>query len=51
MLASNVTVTNGIINLKYNQVILGSIHGVYDKTTDKMMVHIPLVVTSKYLHL
>jgi hypothetical protein len=51
MLARNVTVTNGVINLNYNQVNLGSIYGIYDKTTDKMMVHIPLVVASKYLHL
>ena len=51
MLASNVTVTNGVINLNYNQVNLGSIYGIYDKTTDKMMVHIPLVVASKYLRL
>lgn len=51
MLARNVTVTNGVINLKYNRVDLGSIYGIYDKTTDKMMVHIPLVVASKYLHL
>ena len=51
MLARNVTVTNGIINLKYSRVDLGSIYGIYDKTTDKMMVHIPLVVASKYLHL
>ena len=51
MLARNVTVTNGVINLNYNQVDLGSIYGIYDKTTDKMMVHIPLVLASKYLHL
>jgi hypothetical protein len=51
MLARNVTVTNGVINLKYNQVDLGSIYGIYDKTTDKIMVHIPLAVASKYLHL
>jgi hypothetical protein len=51
MLARNVTVTNGVINLKYNQVDLGSIYGIYDKTTDKMMVHIPLVVASKYMHM
>ena len=51
MLARNVTVTNGVINLKYNRVDLGSIYGIYDKTTDKMMVHIPLVVASKYLRL
>jgi hypothetical protein len=51
MLARNVTVTNGVINLHYNQVDLGSIYGIYDKTTNKMMVHIPLVVASKYLQL
>ena len=51
MVGSNVTVTNGIINLNYNQVNLGLIYGIYDKTTDKMMVHIPLVVASKYLRL
>jgi hypothetical protein len=51
MLARNVTVTNGVINLKYNQIDLGSIYGIFDKTTNKMMVHIPLVVASKYLHL
>jgi len=51
MLASNVTVTNGIINLNYGQVNLESIYGIYDKPTDKMMVHIPFAVASKYLHL
>ena len=51
MLASNVTVTNGIINLNYGQVDLRSIYGIYDKSTDKMMVHIPFAVASKYLHL
>ncbi len=44
MLARNATVTNGVINLNYNKVNLGSIYGIDDKTTDKMMVHIPLVV-------
>ena len=51
MLGRNVTVANGVINLNYSQVDLGSIYGIYDKTTDKMMVHIPLAVASKYLHL
>lgn len=51
MLASNVTVKKGVINLNYNQVNLGSVYGIYDKTTDKMMVHIPLVVALRYLHL
>ncbi|HET7149085.1 MAG TPA: hypothetical protein VFI73_11355 [Candidatus Nitrosopolaris sp.] len=51
MLARDVTVRNGVINLNYNQVDLGSIYGIYDKTTDKIMIHIPLAVASKYLHL
>lgn len=51
MLARNVTVTNGVLNLSYNEVNLGSIYGIYDKTTDKMTVHIPLAVASKYVHL
>ena len=51
MLASNVTVTDGIINLNYGQVDLGSIYGIYDKPTDKMIVHIPFAVVSKYLRL
>jgi hypothetical protein len=51
MLGRNVTITNGVINLNYNQVNLGSIYGIYDKTTDKMMIHIPFAVASKYLHL
>jgi hypothetical protein len=51
MLARNVTVTNGVLNLNYNEVNLGSIYGIYDKTTDKMTVHIPLAVASKYMHL
>jgi hypothetical protein len=50
MLARNVTVTNGVLNLNYNEV-KGSIYGIYDKTTDKMTVHIPLAVASKYMHL
>ena len=48
MLAKNVTVSNGIINLKYNQVDLGSIYGIYDMPTDKVTVHIPLSTVAKY---
>jgi len=48
MSARNVTVTKGVLNLNYNEVNLGSIYGIYDKTTDKMTVHIPLAVASKY---
>jgi hypothetical protein len=49
MLAKNVTVSNGIINLKYNQVDLGSIYGIYDIPTDKVTVHIPLSTVAKYV--
>jgi hypothetical protein len=50
ILAKNVKVTNdGLINLSYNQVDLGSIYCIYDKRTDKMTVHIPLIVTAKYI--
>jgi hypothetical protein len=51
MLARNATVTNGVLNMNYKEVNLGSIYGIYDKTTDKMTVHIPLAVSSKYMHL
>jgi hypothetical protein len=51
MLARNVTVTNGVLDLNYNEVNLGSIYGIYDKTTCKMTVHIPIAVASKYIHL
>jgi hypothetical protein len=50
MHAKNVKVTNdGLINLSYNEVDLGSIYGVYDKRTDKMTVHIPVIVAAKYI--
>ena len=35
MLARNVKITNGVINLNYNQVDLASIHRIYD-TADKI---------------
>jgi hypothetical protein len=50
MFAKNVTVTDGI-NLNYDKVDLGSIWGIYDKTNNKMVVHIPVGVALKYLHL
>lgn len=50
MLANNVTVTDGV-NLKYDKVDLGSLWGVYDKTSDKIVVHIPIGLALKYLHL
>jgi hypothetical protein len=49
MLAKDVKVSNGPINLSYNEVDLGSVYGIYDKTTDKMTVHVPVSVALKYI--
>jgi hypothetical protein len=35
LFARDVTVNNGVINLSYHQIDLGSIYGIYDKATDK----------------
>jgi len=49
MTARNVSVTNGSINSKYGEVNLGSIYGIYNKSTDKMTLHIPSSVALQYL--
>ena len=49
MLAKDVKVSNSPINLSYNEVDLGSVYGIYDKTTDKMTVHVPVSVAVKYI--
>jgi hypothetical protein len=49
MTANNVTVTNGSINSKYSKVNLGSIYGIYNKSTDEIMMHIPTSVALQYL--
>jgi len=49
MIASNVTVTNGSTNSKYSEVNIGSIYGIYNKSTDKMTMHIPSSVALQYL--
>jgi hypothetical protein len=49
MLAKDVKVSNGLINLSYNEVDLGSVYGIYDKTTDKITVHVPISVALKYI--
>lgn len=49
MNANNVTVSNGSINSKYSKVNLGSIYGIYDKSTDKITMHIPTSVALQYL--
>ena len=50
MLAKNVTVTDGI-SQNYDKVNLGSIWGIYDKSNNRMVVHIPVGLALKYLHL
>jgi hypothetical protein len=49
MLAKNVKVSNGIINLDFNEIDLGSIYALYDRNTDKMTAHIPMDVAYRYL--
>lgn len=49
MTAKSVSVTNGSINSKYGEVNLGSIYGIYNKSTDKMTMHIPSSVALQYL--
>src|SRR6476620_5416060 len=43
------SVTTGSINSKYAEVNLGSIYGIYNKSTDKMTMHIPSSVALQYL--
>ena len=47
--ARNVTVNNGLINLRYYEINLGSIYGIYDKITDKMTMHIPIRIALQYI--
>src|SRR4051812_22173169 len=49
MTANNVTVTNGSINSKYSKVNLGSIYGIYNKSTNEITMHIPTSVALQYL--
>jgi hypothetical protein len=49
LFARDVSVTNGIIDLKYGEINLGSIYGIYDKTTDKITMHIPISTALQYL--
>ena len=51
LLAKDINVSNGgLINLSYNEVDLGSVYGIYDKTTDKITVHVPISIASKYIN-
>jgi hypothetical protein len=47
--ARDVSVSNGLINLRYGEINLGSIYGIYDKSTDKMTMHIPINIALQYL--
>jgi hypothetical protein len=49
LVARDVIVNNGVINLSYHQIDLGSIYGIYDKATDKMTMHIPIGIALHYL--
>ena len=49
MLAREVSVNNGLLNLKYNEVNLSSIYGIYYKASDKMTIHIPFNIALRYL--
>lgn len=50
LVAKNIKVSNGeLIDLSYDEVDLGSVYGIYDKTTDKMTVHIPVMAAAKYI--
>jgi hypothetical protein len=50
LLAKDINISNdGLINLSYNEVELGSVYGIYDKATDKMSVHVPVSIAAKYL--
>ena len=49
VLAKNVSVSNGLLNLKYSELNLNSIYGIYDKSSDKMTLHIPFNIALHYL--
>jgi hypothetical protein len=49
MLAKNVKVSNGIINLDFNEIDLGSIYAIYNRNIDKITVHVPMDVAYRYL--
>jgi hypothetical protein len=50
LLAKDINISNdGLINLSYNEVELGSVYGIYDKATDKMSVHVPVSIAAQYL--
>ena len=49
MLANNVKVSNGVVNLDFNKIDLGSIYAIYDRNLDKMTVHIPMVIAYSYI--
>jgi hypothetical protein len=49
MLAENVKVSNGVINLSFNEIDLGSIYAIYDRNSDKITVRVPISIAYRYL--
>jgi hypothetical protein len=49
VIARNVTIAGNLLNLKYNEVNLGSIYGIYDKVSDRMVMHIPISIALTYI--
>ena len=49
MLAKNVKVSNGVINLSFNEIDLGSIYAMFDRNSEKMIVHVPMSIAYRYL--
>jgi hypothetical protein len=49
VIARNAQYYHGSINLKYAEVNMGSVYGIYNKNTDKMTMHIPISVALQYL--
>ena len=49
MLAKNVKVSNGLINLAFKQIDLGSIYAIYDRNSDKMTAHVPINIAYRNL--
>ena len=49
MLANNVKVSNGVVNLAFNKIDLGSIYAIYERNPDKMTIHVPMSIAYRYL--
>jgi hypothetical protein len=49
VVARDVSVTKGLIHLRYDQINLSSIYDIYHKISDKMTIHVPINVGLRYL--